>query len=74
MKINATHTHESQPRVSFISPLLFNIYINDLITSLTPITYDVLAYADDLAMICQNNEDLLKAMEALQTWSMKIEL
>jgi hypothetical protein len=52
-----------------LSPWLFNIYIDDLITSLKDISFDVLAYADDIAVICRNREELEKVIDLLEEWS-----
>ena len=54
---------------SLISPVLFNLYIDDLIRILSEYTYDILAYADDLAIICQNEETLIRVMNDIQKWS-----
>ena len=38
---------------NLISPMLFNLYINDLIKVLNPNSYEILAYADDLCILCE---------------------
>ena len=38
---------------SIISPILFDLYINDLINELDKNSFDVLAYADDLCILCE---------------------
>ena len=43
---------------SLISPLLFDLYINDLIIELNKNAYEVLAYADDLAIIVEGRNSL----------------
>jgi len=48
---------------------LFNIYIDDLIRSLKDISFDVLAYAYDIAMICRNSAELDKVIDLLEEWS-----
>ena len=55
---------------SLISPLLFNIYIDDLVVALRENSYDVLAYADDIAIIC-NKSQLDKCFAVLEDWSVK---
>jgi len=52
-----------------LSPWLFNIFIDDLVRSLNDISFDVLAYADDMAMICRNREELDKVIDLLEEWS-----
>ena len=54
---------------SIISPMLFNLYIDDLIEDLSNRCFEVLAYADDLAIICRNRAELVDAMSALEEWS-----
>ncbi len=49
-----------------LSPWLFNIYIDDLVRSLKDISFDVLAYADDIAVICRNREELDKVIDLLE--------
>lgn len=53
-----------------LSPWLFNIYIDDLITEIQSKCFEILAYADDLAVICKSPEELYSAMEILERWSM----
>ena len=36
---------------SLLSPILFNIYINDLIEDLNYIAFEILAYANDLCVL-----------------------
>ena len=52
-----------------LSPFLFNCYIDDLIISLNNKCFEVLAYADDIALICTNEEQLQQAMNILDEWS-----
>ena len=43
---------------SLISPMLFNLYINDLIKELNQNSYEILAYADDLCILCERINQL----------------
>ena len=54
---------------SILSPMLFNIYINDLINTLDKNVFEILAYADDIAIICEKKNQLLKAMDIIDTWA-----
>ena len=38
---------------SLISSMIFNLYINDLIKELHQNSYEILAYADDLCILCE---------------------
>jgi hypothetical protein len=51
-----------------MSPMLFNLYINDLIEELNSTCYDVLAYADDIAVICQSDSELHSAIQKIESW------
>ena len=57
-----------------LSPWLFNIYIDDLVTSLKTVSFEVLAYADDLAVICKNKAELNKVIDLLEGWATSNEI
>ena len=54
---------------SKLSPDLLNIYINDLIELLEKANLNPIAYADDLAVMCDGEENLFKAMDIIEKWS-----
>ena len=60
-----------------ISPLLFNIYINDLIDAVKALNVGIdigsekvciLLYADDVVFLCENEDDLQEMLYALESW------
>jgi len=60
-----------------LSPLLFNLFINDLITSINELAVGVdvdgqcisiFAYADDVVLLADNENDLNLLLECLSTW------
>ena len=53
---------------SLISPLLFNMYIDDLVRNLKENAFEVLAYADDIAIIADRYQ-LDKCIDILDNWS-----
>jgi hypothetical protein len=53
---------------SIISPMLFNVYIDDLIRKLKKECFEVLAYADDIAVICTGEAQLSNAFVILDEW------
>jgi len=56
---------------SMISPALFDIYSEELISRLIDAGFsfeDILAYADDHLIICDSLEDVLKAISVVKTW------
>ena len=54
---------------SLLSPILFNIYINDLIKDLDYIAFEILAYADDLCVLCQDKNELIRVIKRIDLWS-----
>ena len=54
---------------SIISPILFNLYIDDLVEALGDIAFEVLAYADDLAVICRDEKELALTIRRLEEWA-----
>jgi hypothetical protein len=62
------------PQGSVLAPLLFNIYLNSLFTSL-PDDLKACAYADDLKLWTINNAGKLReGIKAVEEWSMKWDL
>jgi len=54
---------------SLISPMLFDLYINDLIDELDKNAYDVLAYADDLCVLCEGRSQLMNVIKIIDKWT-----
>jgi len=54
---------------SLISPILFNLYINDLINEIDKHAFDILAYADDLAIICEGKNQLINIFNIIEKWT-----
>ena len=55
---------------SLISPLLYDWYINDLVSALSNLlgTENVFAYADDVALICQGRSGVQGALRMIEDW------
>ena len=49
--------------------MLFNLYINDLIKELNQNSYEILAYADDLCILCEGINQLLNVLNKIEKWS-----
>ncbi|MBC7088764.1 MAG: hypothetical protein H5T96_09920, partial [Tissierellales bacterium] len=56
---------------SIISPALFDIYIEPLLSKLCNIVHlsDVFAYADDIMVLCEDQKTLMKIIEVIEEWS-----
>ena len=54
---------------SLISSMIFNLYINDLIKELHQNSYEILAYADDLYILCEGINQLLNIFKKTERWS-----
>ena len=54
---------------SLISPMLFNLYINDLNKELNQNSYEILTYADDLYILCKEINQLLNILNKIEKWS-----
>ncbi len=54
---------------SIISPMLFNVFIDDLVRKLGRECFEVLAYADDIAVIFTGVAQLTNAFAILEEWS-----
>ena len=48
---------------------LFNLYINDLINELDKNSFEVLAYADDLCVLCDGRNQLNNVIKIIDKWS-----
>jgi hypothetical protein len=74
MRLNQNHTpinlNSGVRQGSILSPHLFNIYIDSLIEQLVGVgAFEVLAYADDIAIICRDEDELNKVIDTLDKWS-----
>ena len=49
--------------------MLFDLYINDLIDELDKNAFDVLAYADDLCVLCEGRSQLINVIKIIDNWS-----
>jgi RNA-directed DNA polymerase len=56
------------PQGGVISPLLANIYLNDLDWQLANEGYELTRYADDIVIQCKSAEEAQRALELVQGW------
>lgn len=76
MRLNQNHApinlNSGVRQGSILSPHLFNIYIDSLIEQLVGAgAFEVLAYADDIAIICRDEDELNKVIDTLDKWSLE---
>lgn len=56
------------PQGAIISPLLSNLYLNDLDHKMASAGYEMTRYADDLVIQCRTLEEAQAALDQVQTW------
>ncbi len=57
------------PQGAIISPLLSNLYLNDLDHLMANAGYEMTRYADDLVIQCQTREEAEAALEQVRVWT-----
>jgi len=57
------------PQGAVISPLLSNLYLNDLDHLMVREGLEMVRYADDLVILCRSQEEAERALEKLRAWS-----
>ena len=57
------------PRYIQSNFLIFDLYINDLINELDKNSFEVLAYADDLCVLCDGRNQLNNVIKIIDKWS-----
>jgi RNA-directed DNA polymerase len=57
------------PQGAVLSPLLSNIYLNDLDHLMERAGLEMVRYADDLVVLCPSEQEAQRAMEALRIWA-----
>jgi len=61
-------TPEGTPQGGVISPLLANIYLDDLDWELARVGLQMVRYADDFVVLCRREEEAIKALERIRRW------
>lgn len=57
------------PQGAIISPLLSNLYLNELDHKMASAGYEMTRYADDLVIQCRTREEAEAALELVRTWT-----
>ena len=59
---------EGTPQGAVISPLLSNIYLDPLDHLMARAGYEMVRYADDFVILCQNEAEARRALAAVEQW------
>lgn len=60
--------NDGTPQGATLSPLLCNIYLNPLDHLMAEEGFDMVRYADDLVIVCRNQEEAVRALGVLKQW------
>ncbi len=64
-----TEPEAGSPQGGVISPLLANIYLNDLDHLMARKGWEMIRYADDFVILCVSEADAQRALTDVQTWT-----
>ena len=67
-------TPEGTPQGGVISPLLANIYLDDLDWELARAGLQMVRYADDFVILCRTEEEAHRALELIRRWMEQAQL
>lgn len=62
-------TETGTPQGSVISPMLANLYLNDLDHLMAQHGWEIIRYADDLVVLCPSKEEAERALAFIRQWS-----
>ncbi len=62
------------PQGAVLSPLLSNLYLNELDHQMARSGYEMTRYADDLVIQCRNREEAERALALVQAWTAQMGL
>ncbi|MBI2841296.1 MAG: group II intron reverse transcriptase/maturase [Acidobacteria bacterium] len=62
---------EGTPQGGVISPLLANLYLNDLDHEMTARNVGMVRHADDFVVLCTNETEARQALAAIQEWTQR---
>jgi len=62
------------PQGSIMSPVLFNLYFNNALKTISPLTDMLLAYADDVALAKENSKSTLEIAAEFSRWKNELNL
>ncbi len=67
-------TPSGTPQGAVISPLLANIYLDELDHLLAGLGYEMVRYADDFVILCPSQAEAQRALEVVRAWTLQAEL
>ncbi len=62
-------TDEGTPQGAVISPLLANLYLNELDHLISSKGHRIVRYADDFVILCRSEDEAVKALEVVREWT-----
>jgi RNA-directed DNA polymerase len=62
------HSDKGTPQGGVISPLLANIYLNELDWLMKNQGMEMIRYADDMVVLCREAEEAQRALELISEW------
>lgn len=62
-------TEQGTPQGAVVSPLLANVYLNELDHLLEAKGHRIIRYADDFVILCRSREEAGSALETVQSWT-----
>ena len=65
---------EGTPQGGVISPLLANIYLNELDWEMAGRGHEMVRYADDMVVLCRDQEEAERVMERIKAWMSQAQL
>ena len=69
--ITSWNPEEGTPQGAVISPLLSNIYLNELDHKMAELGYEMVRYADDFVILSRSQEEAEEALEEVSRWTAK---
>lgn len=64
-------TESGTPQGAVISPLLANIYLDELDHLLAGLGFEMVRYADDFVILCPNQAEAQQALEVVREWTLQ---
>lgn len=67
--LSAWEPEEGCPQGAVLSPLLSNIYLDELDHKMARLGYEMIRYADDFVILCRSEQEALEALDRVRQWT-----